>query len=205
MKIGKKILIGVGAVFLLLLITLFICETAGSDYYNYRGYVTDIAEENGDTVITTILGNTESRFALKWYSRDKYKKENKDIEVGDYVMLSTTHYSNTNIKKISVDHGYSTEGKLVWIKEFSDRPFILATDPTTKLAYFFDFNIDNDASNFEGLKTGDLVRIYHQYPISSNAIAVIGGGVKLISDSSNGGLTEEDITFVESKGYTVKK
>ena len=44
-------MIGVGAFLLLLLITWGICETAGSDYYNYKGYVVDIVEENGDTVI----------------------------------------------------------------------------------------------------------------------------------------------------------
>lgn len=204
MKTSKKILIGVGVFFLLLLITWGICETAGSDYYNYSGHVIDIAEENGDTVITTLCGKTESRFTLKWYSREKYKKDAKDIQIGDYIMLSTTQYSDTNIKKMSVDYGYSTDGKLVWINEFTDRPHILATDPTTNLLYFFDFSIENDISNFEGLETGDTVRVYHHYPIQSNAITAIGSGVKFISDNSNGGLTEEEIKFIEEKGYTVK-
>ena len=97
MKTSKKIMIGVGVFLLLLLITWGICETAGSEYYNYKGYVVDIVEENGDTVITTLWGNTESRFTLKWYSREKYKKDSKDIGIGDLVMLSTTHFSNTNI------------------------------------------------------------------------------------------------------------
>ena len=52
MKTSKKILIGVGVFLLLLLITWGICETAGSDYYNYSGHVIDITEENGDTVFT---------------------------------------------------------------------------------------------------------------------------------------------------------
>ena len=204
MKTIKKIMIGVGAFLLLLLITWGICETAGSDYYNYSGHVIDIAEENGDTVITTLCGKTESRFTLKWYSREKYKKDTKDIQIGDYIMLSTTQYSDTNIKKMSVDYGYYTDGKLVWINEFTDRAYILATEPTTNLFYFFDFSIENDISNFDGLKTGDTVRVYHQYPIQSTTITTIGNGVKLISDNSNGGLTEEEIKFIESKGYTVK-
>ena len=204
MKTIKKIMIGVGAFLLLLLITWGICETAGSDYYNYSGHVIDIAEENGDTVITTLCGKTESRFTLKWYSREKYKKDTKDIQIGDYIMLSTTQYSDTNIKKMSVDYGYSTDGKLVWINEFTDRAYILATEPTTNLFYFFDFSIENDISNFNGIKTGDTVRVYHQYPIQSTTITTIGNGVKLISDNSNRGLTEEEIKFIESKGYTVK-
>ena len=200
----KKIMIGVGVFLLLLLITWGVCETAGSDYYNYKGHVVDIAKENGDTVITTLCGNTESRFVLKWYSREKYKKDTKDIQIGDYIMLSTTQYSNTNIKKMSVDYGYSTDGKLVWINEFTDRAYILATEPTTNLLYFFDFNIENDISNFDGLKTGDMVRVYHHYPIQTTTITTIGNGVKLISDNSNEGLTEEEIKFIEEKGYTVK-
>ena len=204
MKTSKKIWIGVGVFLFLLLITWGICETAGADHYNYAGHVTAIAEENGDTVITTIWGNTESRFTLKWYSREKYKKDTKDIQIGDYIMLSTTRYSNTNIKKMSVDYGYSTDGKLVWINEFTDRPYILATDPTTNLPYFFDFGIENDISFFDGLETGDMVRVYHHYPIQVTTITGVGSGVKLISDNSNGGLTEEEIQFIASKGYTVK-
>lgn len=204
MKTSKKIWIGVGAFLLLLLIIWGICETAGADHYNYSGHVIDIAQENGDTVITTIWGNTESHFTLKWYSREKYKKDTKDIQIGDYIMLSTTQYSNTNIKKMSVDYGYSTDGKLVWINEFTDRPYILATDPTTNLLYFFDFGIENDVSFFEGLETGDTVRVYHHYPIEVTTITGVGSGVKLISDHSNGGLTEEEIQFIASKGYTVR-
>ena len=67
MKTSKKILIGVGVFLLLLLITWGICETAGSNYYNYKGYVVDVIEENDDTVLVTVSGNVESRFSLKWY------------------------------------------------------------------------------------------------------------------------------------------
>ena len=75
----KKILIGLAVVFVLLLMTWGICETAGSNHPNYKGYVVDVIEENGDTVIVTLSGNAESRFTLKWYSREKYKKETKYI------------------------------------------------------------------------------------------------------------------------------
>ncbi|MBQ8848969.1 MAG: hypothetical protein IJ011_01390 [Clostridia bacterium] len=205
MKKSKKILICVGVFLLLLLITWGICETAGSDYYNYQGYVLDMKEDNnGNTVIVTLCGNKESNFTLKWYSRVKLAEDKKNFAVGDLVKLSTTRFSDTNIKKIFVDYGYSTEGKLVYVKEFTDRPYILATDPKTNIMYFFDFNIDNDIQNFEGIKTGDTVRIYHQYPISNNTISALGNAVKLISDSSTNGLTEEELKFIEEKGYTLK-
>ena len=203
MKTSKKILIGVGVFLLLLLITWGICETAGSDYYNYKGYVIDIVEENGDTVIVTLSGNVESRFSLKWYSREKYKKDTKDIEIGDLVMLSTTHFSDTNIKKISVDYGYSTEGKLVYINELPDTPFVLATDSTTKMKYLISI-VPSDTNLFDGVEMGEAIRIYHTYPITAQTITVLSDAQAFTSNDTSKGLTEEEVKFIEEKGYTVK-
>ena len=199
----KKIMIGAGAFLLLLLITWGICETAGSDYYNYKGYVIDIVEENGDTVIVTLSGNVESRFTLKWYSREKYKKDTKDIEIGDLVMLSTTHFSDTNIKKISVDYGYSTEGKLVYINELPDTPFILATESTTKMKYLISI-VPSDTNLFDGVEMGEAIRIYHTYPITAQTITVLSDAQAFTSNDTSKGLTEEEVKFIEEKGYTVK-
>ena len=203
MKTSKKIMIGVGVFLLLLLITWGICETAGSDYYNYKGYVVDIVEENGDTVIVTLSGNVESRFTLKWYSREKYKKNTKDIEIGDLVMLSTTYFSDTNIKKISVDNGYSTEGKLVYINELPDTPFILATEPTTKMKYLISI-VPSDTNLFDGVEMGEAIRIYHTYPITAQTITVLSDAQAFTSNDTSKGLTEEEVKFIEEKGYTVK-
>ena len=199
----KKIMIGAGAFLLLLLITWGICETAGSDYYNYKGYVIDIVEENGDTVIVTLSGNVESRFSLKWYSREKYKKDTKDIEIGDLVMLSTTHFSDTNIKKISVDYGYSTEGKLVYINELPDTPFVLATDSTTKMKHLISI-VPSDTNLFDGVEMGEAIRIYHTYPITAQTITVLSDAQAFTSNDTSKGLTEEEVKFIEEKGYTVK-
>ena len=199
----KKIMIGAGVFLLLLLITWGICETAGSDYYNYKGYVIDIVEENGDTVIVTLSGNVESRFSLKWYSREKYKKDTKDIEIGDLVMLSTTHFSDTNIKKISVDYGYSTEGKLVYINELLDTPFILATESTTKMKYLISI-VPSDTNLFDGVEMGEAIRIYHTYPITAQTITVLSDAQAFTSNDTSKGLTEEEVKFIEEKGYTVK-
>ena len=202
MKTIKKIMIGVGVFLLLLLITWGICETAGSDYYNYKGYVVDVIEENGDTILVTVSGNVESRFSLKWYSREKYKKDTKDIEIGDLVMLSTTHFSDTNIKKISVDYGYSTEGKLVYINELPDTPFILATESTTKMKYLISI-VPSDTNLFDGVEMGEAIRIYHTYPINAQTITVLSDAQALLSSGTNEELTEDEIKFVEEKGYTV--
>ena len=203
MKTTTKILIAVGAFLLLLLITWGICETAGSDYYNYKGYVVDIVDENGDTVIVTLLGDTESRFTLKWYSREKYKKETHDIEVGDLVMLSTTQYSNTNIKKISVDKGYSTEGKIFYTNELPDRPYIFANEPTAGRQLFDLIIFDDDL--LEGLNEGDVVKVYYEYGFATNAISVQVNAITKISDGSLDDFTDEEIAYIEEKGYTVKQ
>ena len=199
----KKIMIGAGVFLLLLLITWGICETAGSDYYNYKGYVVDVIEENGDTILVTVSGNVESRFSLKWYSREKYKKDTKDIEIGDLVMLSTTHFSGTNIKKISVDYGYSTEGKLVYINELPDTPFILATESTTKMKYLISI-VPSDTNLFDGVEMGEAIRIYHTYPITAQTITVLSDAQAFTSNDTSKGLTEEEVKFIEEKGYTVK-
>ena len=203
MKTSKKILICVGVFLLLLLITWGICETAGSDYYNYKGYVVDVIEENGDTILVTVSGNVESRFSLKWYSREKYKKDTKNIEIGDLVMLSTTHFSDTNIKKISVDYGYSTEGKLVYINELPDTPFILATESTTKMKYLISI-VPSDTNLFDGVEMGEAIRIYHTYPITAQTITVLSDTQAFTSNDTSKGLTEEEVKFIEEKGYTVK-
>ena len=203
MKTIKKIMIGVGAFLLLLLITWGICETAGSNYYNYKGYVVDVIEENDDTVLVTVSGNVESRFSLKWYSREKYKKDTKDIEIGDLVMLSTTHFSDTNIKKISVDYGYSTEGKLVYINELPDTPFVLATDSTTKMKHLISI-VPSDTNLFDGVEMGEAIRIYHTYPITAQTITVLSDAQAFTSNDTSKGLTEEEVKFIEEKGYTVK-
>lgn len=203
MKTSKKILIGTSVFLLFLLITWGICETAGSDYYNYKGYVIDIVEENGDTVIVTLAGNEESRFTLKWYSREKYKKDTKNIEIGDLVMLSTTHFSDTNIKKISVDYGYSTEGKLVYINELPDTPFILATEPTTNMKYLISI-VPSDTNLFDGVEMGEAIRIYHTYPINAQTITILSDAQAFTFSDTNEGLTEEEVKFIEEKGYTVK-
>ena len=165
--------------------------------------VVDIVEENGETIIVTLSGNAESRFTLKWYSREKCKKDTKDIEIGDLVMLSTTHFSDTNIKKISVDYGYSTEGKLVYINELPDTPFVLAADSTIKMKYLISI-VPSDTNLFDGVEMGEAIRIYHTYPITAQTITVLSDAQAFTSNDTSKGLTEEEVKFIEEKGYTVK-
>ena len=203
MKTSKKIMIGVGVFLLLLLITWGICETAGGDYYNYKGYVTDIVEENGDTVIVTLSGNVESRFTLKWYSREKYKKETKDIQVGDCVKLTTTQYSNTNIKKISVDNGYSVEGRIFYVETLPDRPFLFINEPLYG-THLFDL-IPYDVNLFDNLETGDRVRVYYEYPFAAGAVTVQVNGLVFISEGSIEDFSDAEKNFITDSGYKIKE
>ena len=202
MKISKKILIGIGVFLLLLLITWGICETAGSDYYNYKGYVVDIVEENGDTVIVTLSGNVESRFTLKWYSREKYKKDTNDVEIGDLVRLTTTQYSNTNIKKISVDYGYSVEGKIFYVETLPERPFLFINEPLYG-THLFDL-IPSDENMLDGLKTGDKVRVYYEYPFAAGAVTVQVNGLVFISEGTIEDFTDAEKNFITDSGYKIK-
>ena len=203
MKTSKKIMIGVGVFLLLLLITWGICETAGSDYYNYKGYVVDIVEGNGDTVIVTLSGNVESRFTLKWYSREKYKKETKDIEIGDLVRLTTTQYSDTNIKKISVDYGYSVEGRIFYVETLPDRPFLFINEPLYG-THLFDL-IPYDENLFDNLETGDRVRVYYEYPFAAGAVTVQVNGLVFISEGSIEDFSDAEIDFISQNGYNIKQ
>ena len=203
MKTSKKIMIGVGVFLLLLLITWGICETAGSDYYNYKGYVVDIVEGNGDTVIVTLSGNVESRFTLKWYSREKYKKETKDIEIGDLVRLTTTQYSDTNIKKISVDYGYSVEGRIFYVDTLPDRPFLFINEPLYG-THLFDL-IPYDENLFDNLETGDRVRVYYEYPFAAGAVTVQVNGLVFISEGSIEDFSDAEKNFITDSGYKIKE
>jgi hypothetical protein len=198
MKTKDKLLWAFGAVFLIALIIWGICEAAGSDFYNYDGYITEIRRnEKNQTVLTTISGDKTSEFVLKWSSRKKYEKDVREITVGDYVMLSTTRFSHADIKKISIDEGYSTEGKLIYVNE-ADSPFILSVGASADQRYLIEIEYIGELNGM----IGDKIRIYHYYPIHEQSGGVLSDAYRIISDESE--LTIEEIAFIAAKGYTVK-
>ena len=75
-------------------------NSAGSDYYNYKGYVTDVYENaKGETEIIALSGDVESHFVIKPYTKISAPAE-KTVAVGDLIMLTTTRSSDENIKKM---------------------------------------------------------------------------------------------------------
>ena len=203
MKTKDKLLWAFGAVFLIVLIVWGICETAGSDFYNYDGYITEIRRnEKNQTVLTTISGDKTSEFVLKWSSRKKYEKDVREIAVGDSVLLSTTRFSATDIKKIDVYEGYFTEGKLVYVNE-TDAPLLLAVNSSTGLKYLVSIDYHTYYNNSVNGANGNKVRIYHAYPIHEQSVSVLSNAYSLISEDSE--LTIEEIAFIGAKGYRVKE
>ncbi len=196
MKSSKKIMIGIGVFLLLFLITWGWCETAGSDYYNYKGYVVDIVEENGDTVIVTLCGNKESRFTLKWYTKKKYEKDTGNIEIGDTIKLSTTRRSDTNIKKLSVSRGNSLEGKVFFVAtDLPERPFLFVNDPLYGTHIFEMFTFDEHL--FDGMDTGDVVRVYYESSWVDAAVKISDGAFEDFSAA------EKD--YIAERGYVIKE
>lgn len=197
MKVFKRTMIGCAVLVVIVTLTWLVCETAGSDYYNYKGYVVDISEEDGETVIVTLCGNTESRFTLKRYTRKKYEKDEKSIEIGDMIKLSTTHYSDTNIKKLSVDYGKTLEGKIFCIESpvIPERPFLFVNDPLYGTHIFEMFTFDEHL--FEGMDTGDVVRVYYK---SSQMDAAVK-----ISDGAYEDFTDAEKAFIAERGYVIKE
>ena len=188
-------MIGCAVFVVIFMFTWCVCTTWGRNYYNYKGYVVDISEEDGETVIVTLCGNTESRFALKRYTRKKYEKDEKSIEIGDMIKLSTTHYSDTNIKKLSVDYGKSLEGKIFCIESpiIPERPFLFVNDPLYGTHIFEMFTFDDHL--FDGMNTGDTVRVYYQ---SSQMDAAVK-----ISDGAYEDFTEAEKEYIAARGYLI--
>ena len=198
MKTKDKIFWTLGAVFLMVLIVWGVCATAGSKFFNYEGYVIAVEKnESNQTVLTTVSGEHTYKFVLRWYTRQKFQKDEREISVGDRVMLTTTRFSDTNIEKISVNEGYSVEGKLVYTQECPDNTFFLTTDPSSGAQYLI--AVDGRISG----TTGEKIRIYHAYPIYEQTVAQ--WAIARISISEDSKLTEDEIAFVESKGYTLKE
>ena len=199
----KKFCFVLGALLLVILATWGICETVGSDYYNYAGYIIDVSEnQNGETVLVTLSGNVESEFIVKWYTK-KSAPVKQPFRVGDRILLSTTHFSNQNIKKLKIQVGYSSEGKLFYA-EGLDTPFVLATARETGEMYLINVITHND-SVLDDAKKGDTVRLYHAFPLSGSAPTVIAEAGLVLEQAVGDAFTAKEIAFVESKGYSVEE
>ncbi len=198
----KKFLICIGVLAAIVLATWAACEIAGRNSYDLEGFITGITQnEQGNTVITVLYGQTESVYVEKWYTR-KSAPTKEALAVGDHIRLSTTLHSDTNIKKLKVSPGYSTEGKLVYIENLNN-PFLLAASQETGTKYLVSL-ISHPIDTLAGMETGDTVRVYHEAPVTGTFASEVINGAVLVAEGSPESLTQEDIDYITSEGYTLK-
>ena len=194
----KHIVYIVIGILLALLAVWGICETAGSDSYNYQGYVLDTRVQKGNTIITTISGDKLAEFTVKWYTRQKFNGETAQIKKGDFIKLSTISSGSQNMKKFSVYDGYSKEGKLVYMDGLSS-PFILTTNKLTKA--FELYSLISAQDNPKPIGNGIPITIYYQYPLASGNVNIVADVIQPTSDIPIA-LTQEEIAFITNAGYT---
>ena len=196
------------AVFFLAFAAWGISETVGSEYYNYAGHIVDIREENGNTVITTLSGDKRFDFTIKWYTKKKMETSNNKLEIGDLVLLTTTHFSDTNIKKMRITDGYIHEGKLVYFNEV-DGAFLLYENPETQTKHLFHLvSFENRAINGH---FGEKIRIYrsfglpHIVPPISEDLSLLINCTEKIADADTPAFDEKELALIESMHYTLKE
>ena len=194
----KHIVYIVIGILLVLLAVWGICETAGSDSYNYQGYVLDTRVQKGNTIITTISGDQLAEFTVRWYTRQKFNGETAQIKKGDFIKLSTISSGSQNMKKFSIYDGYSKEGKLVYMEGLSS-PFILTTNKLTKA--FELYSLISAQDNPKPIGNGIPITIYYQYPLASANTSVVADVIQPTSDIPIA-LTQEEIAFITNAGYT---
>ena len=196
----KKIVLYVILPLLLLLLIVWAwCETAGSDSYNYQGYIVGMRDSEDGTVITTICGDKTAEFTLKWYTQKKFSGELTALNEGAFIKLSTTRNSNSNVKKFSAYNGFSMEGKIVFVEEVNS-PFLLTTSQLTGSRYLYSLVSSQETSY--PLQTGTQVKVYHQYPLNPGNATVVVDALQPLSDILSE-LTEEELAYMEQLRYTV--
>lgn len=199
MNMKRILLWGVLPLALLFLIIWGYCQWAAADNYNYQGYITAIRETKEGTVITTLNGDKEAEFTLKWYTRKIYNGELKELKEGAFIKIITTRNSDVNVRKCSAFEAFSSEGKIVFM-EGHETPFILTLEKTFK--YYKLYSLISAQDIDYSLKTGTQVKIYYQYPLNQATTTVVVDVIQPTSDILSS-LTDEELTFIERMKYTV--
>ena len=57
----------------------------------------------------------------------------------------------------------------------------------------------------DGLKTGDKVRVYYEYPFAAGAVTVQVNGLVFIFEGTIEDFTDAEIDFINQNGYTIKQ
>ena len=198
-KIKKIVIFGILPLLVVLLAVWAYCETAGSDSYNYQGYIVAMRKSNEGTVLTTVNGDKKAEFTVKWYTRKKFSGELTELTEGAFIKLSTADDDSTNIKKFSAYNGFSMEGKIVFMENLSS-PFILSED--NDYNYYMLYSLISAEDITYPLQTGTQVKVYYQYPINASTETIVVDVIEPTSDILSP-LTEKEIAYIGRQGYTV--
>ena len=198
---NKKVVLGITALCVLLLLVWALLTPPKSDDYAYQGYITDMRKAGSDTIITVISGDGVKEFTVKRNTKQTFNGEITTLSVGNFIRLSTTRNSETDIKRFAAHDGYSMNGKLVRIQEHNTT-FILTTDKGT--GDFRLFTLVFATSDLTDLSNGSAIKIYYQYPIVSGNYR-IAADVITQTDNGSAEFTEEEVAYITSWGYTLSK
>ncbi len=198
----KKIVL---AVLALITVSFFATGCAGTNAgggnYEYKGFVTDVYENaKGETVIATISDDVESEFVIK-PNTEMIAPVKTPVSVGDYVQLTTTRSGSTDIRKMKVSPGFSTEGRLIYV-EGDESPFVLTVNANGKRLLV---RLIDDNATLPGISgMGDVIKVYHSSHILLDNPTVAVEALIFIENGTAADITAEDIAFIESQGYKVK-
>ena len=197
----KKIIFAV-AVLLAALLCLSGCTLSASDEnYEYSGFVTEVYQNaKGESVIVCIADDVISEYIIKNNTKIISDSAEDPISVGDYVMLTTTSRSDDVVEKIKVSLGQSNVGRLVYV-EGDATPFLLTemSEGGKVLIKLID-----DRGTLPGASgIGDVIKVYHREHIVLNDPIAEVEGLVFVENGNAADLTEDDIAFIISKGYTV--
>ncbi len=168
--------------------------------YEYKGFVIDVYENaKGETAIVTIYGDVESNFVIKGNTK-MIAPAQRPIAVGDCIMLNTRRAGDEDVKECKVVPGQVKEGRLVYV-EGDDTPFLLTalSDGRRLIVKLIDEE-QNLQPGTSGM--GDVIRVYHQDVVDLTDPSVLVEGLIYVENGSPADLTDEDVNFIISQGYT---
>ena len=188
----------------LILITLLLSASGcsgSSENWAYKGFIIEVYENaRGETEIVTISDDVESEFVIK-SNTAMIAPVKTPVSVGDYVQLTTTRSGSTDIRKMKVSPGFSTEGRLIYV-EGEESPFVLKANADGKRLLV---RLIDDNSTLPGISgMGDVIRVYHSSHIMLDDPTAAVEALIFIENGTVADITAEDIAFIESQGFKVK-
>lgn len=197
----KRILSAVTAVLAVMLLLSGCTSASGDENYEYSGFITELYQNaKGDTVIVCLSDDVISEYIIKSSTKIVSAPADEPFAVGDHVMLSTTSRSDDVVEKIKVSLGQSNVGRLIYV-ESDSTPFLLTDiNGDGKLL----IKLIDERGTLPGVSgIGDVIKVYHSEHIVHDDPVVEVEAMTFVENGTAADLTDEDIAFIASKGYTV--